>query len=99
MSDPLEVEVVSIDGAPPPPQNQSPPGDDPGAWFRFDRRFAPTGRGSSLLARILGGFLVVALLCFGVVALMLVLAFQFVRSIIRAFFPDPGRPGHLSPRR
>ena len=99
MSDPLEVEVVSIDGAPPPPKHQPPPENDPGAWFRFDRRFTPPGRGSSFLTRLLGGCLVVALLLLGIFALALVLVFKFIHSIIRSFFPATNRPTHLSPRR
>ena len=99
MPDPLEVEVVSIDGAPPPTRNQADPENDPAPWFRFDRRFTPPGPGSSLLLRLLGGFLVVSLLLFGLVAMMLVLAFQFVRGILRALFPGPSHPTDLSPRR
>ena len=34
MPDPLEIEVVSIDGAPPPTRNQAPPVGDPAPWFR-----------------------------------------------------------------
>jgi hypothetical protein len=39
MSDPLEVEVVSIDGAP-PPQQQETTRQSREDWFRFDRRFS-----------------------------------------------------------
>jgi len=97
MSDPLEVEVVSIDGASPPPQQQARP-EGREDWFRFDRRFNSPGRGSSLLGGLLGAFLAIALLFFGVIALAVVLGFKMIRGIARILFPSPNGPGDLSRR-
>jgi len=97
MSDPLEVEVVSIDGAPPPPQQQARP-EAREDWFRFDRRFTKPGRGSSLLGGLLGAFLAIALLFIGVIALVVVVGFKLIRGIARTLFPSPNGPGDLSRR-
>lgn len=98
MSDPLEVEVVSIDGAPPQPKQEAPPEPEQ-PWFRFDRSFARPKSGSSFLTRLLGGMLAVTLLLLGLFALALFLGFQLVRSIARAIFPGSPPPSQLSPRR
>jgi hypothetical protein len=97
MSDPLEVEVVSIDGAPPPPP-QEPRQEAREEWFRFDRRFGRPGRGSSLLGGLLGAFLAIVLLFFGVIALLVVIGFKMIRGLAHALFPSPGRSGSLSNR-
>lgn len=97
MSDPLEVEVVSIDGSPPPPQ-QEPRDEAREEWFRFDRRFGRPGRGSSLLGGLLGAFLAIVLLVFGLIALVVVIGLKMIRGIAHALFPSPSRPGSLSNR-
>ena len=97
MSDPLEVEVVSIDGEPPPPRPRA-AAESRSEWFRFDRRFANPGRGSSLVGGLLGAFLAIVLLVFGLFALALVVGFKLIRGIARDLFPGPGEPGNLSSR-
>jgi hypothetical protein len=97
MSDPLEVEVVAIDGEPPPPRQQA-RAEDRDDWFRFDRRFTNPGRGSSLLGGMLGAFLAIVLLVFGMFALALVVGFKLIRGIARTLFPGPDGPSNLSSR-